>query len=87
MQLVDRGAPPIKLGAASSAAATPPPAPPTTPLAAGTPPSSGGMPPLAPGNIASPAVNLPPVDVTPSPPDKPADVPVLPPYRGVYLPR
>jgi hypothetical protein len=78
MQLVDRGAPPIKLGATTTAAATPPPSPPTSPLAAGSP---------APGNIASPVVNLPPIDVTPSAPDRPADVPVLLPYRGVYLPR
>ena len=41
----------------------------------------------APGNIASPVVNLPPIDVTPSAPDQPANVPVLLPYRGVYLPR
>jgi hypothetical protein len=89
MRLVDRGAPPIKLGATATAAATPPPspAPPTSPLAAGSPAPGGSPPPLAPGNIASPAVNLPPVDVTPSAPDRPADVPVLLPYRGVYLPR
>ena len=87
MRLVDRGAPPIKLGATGTAAATPPPAPPTSPLAAGSPAPGGSSPPQAPGNIASPAVNLPPVDVTPSVPDRPADVPVLLPYRGVYLPR
>lgn len=83
IQLVDRGAPPVKLGAA----ATSPPAPPrpATPVAAQTlspvPPTS----PPAPGNINSPAVNLPPVNVTPAPDAQP-DAPVLLPKRGVYLP-
>lgn len=76
MQLVDRGAPPVKLGAA----AIPPPAPasPTSPSVA---PTSAP----APGNIASPAVNLPPVNVTPTP-DTQTEIPVLLPKRGVYLP-
>jgi len=81
MQLVDRGAPPVKLGAA-----TPPPASaPAPPAAAQTlPPVSPNSPP-APGNIASPAVNLPPVNVSPTL-DTQTDVPVLLPKRGVYLP-
>jgi hypothetical protein len=84
MQLVDRGAPPAKLGVAATAAATPPPRP-ATPVAAQTlPPVSRNSPP-APGNIDSPVVNLPPVNVTPAPDTQP-DVPVLLPKRGVYLP-
>jgi hypothetical protein len=85
MQLVDRGAPPVKLGATATAAATPPPAPPPTPVAAQTLPPVSPTSPPAPGNIASPAVNLPPVNVTPTPDAQP-DVPVLLPKRGVYLP-
>ena len=82
MQLVDRGAPPVKLGAA----ATPPP-PPATALPAADPtlPSVPPNAPPAPGNIASPAVNLPPVNVGPTP-DAQTDVPVQLPNRGVYLP-
>jgi hypothetical protein len=80
MQLVDRGAPPVKLGAAA-----PPPAPvsPTPPGASQTLPAVSPNSPAAPGNIASPVVNLPPVNVTP---DAQADAPVLLPKRGVYLP-
>lgn len=77
MQLVDRGAPPVKLGAAT----IPPPAP-TTAAPAGAqtlPPVAPNSPP-APGNIASPAVNLPPVDVAP-------DLPAPPPKRGVAPPQ
>lgn len=76
MQLVDRGAPPVKLGAAT----VPPPAP-TTAAPAGAqtlPPVAPNSPP-APGNIASPAVNLPPVDVAPDPPAPPPKRDVAPP--------
>ena len=76
MQLVDRGAPPVKLGAAT----IPPPAP-TTAAPAGAqtlPPVAPNSPP-APGNIASPAVNLPPVDVAPDPPAPPPKRDVAPP--------
>ena len=82
MQLVDRGAPPVKLGAA-----TPPPPPATAlPVADKTLPPVTPNSPTAPGNIASPAVNLPPVNVGPTP-DARTDVPVELPNRGVYLPR
>jgi hypothetical protein len=85
MQLVDRGAPPAKLGPTATAAATPPPPRPATPVAAQTlPPVSPDSPP-APGNIDSPVVNLPPVNVTPTP-DAQTDAPALLPKRGVYLP-
>jgi hypothetical protein len=82
MQLVDRGAPPHKLGVESTAAA----APPSLPSAAGAPSLPVG--PSVPGNLASPEVTLPPVSVTPQPgtmptPLAPPDVPVLLPYRGV----
>jgi hypothetical protein len=81
MQLVDRGAPPVKLGAA-----TPPPTPASTPPGASqTLPAVSPNSPPAPGNIASPAVNLPPVNVTPTP-DAQTEIPVLLPKRGVYLP-
>ena len=50
---------------------------------AGLPPVAPNSPP-APGNIASPAVNLPPVNVNS---DTQPDAPVLLPKRGVYLPR
>ena len=79
MQLVDRGAPPVKLGAA----AIPPPPATAPPVAAQTLPLVAPNSPPAPGNIASPAVNLPPIDITP---DTQNDVPVLVPNRGVYLP-
>jgi hypothetical protein len=84
MQLVDRGAPPQKRGAEATAAAVPPVMP-----GAGPPPPPSG-PPVA-GNIDSPAINLPAVNVRPStdssltPLDTP-DPPVLLPYRGVPIP-
>jgi hypothetical protein len=88
MQLVDRGAPPIKLGAATAAANPPPASPlpvrPTTRVAAGASGPSAGPP--VPGNIDSPAVILPPVSVGPSEPEAPANAPVLLPPRGVPLP-
>jgi hypothetical protein len=80
MQLVDRGAPPVKLGAATP----PPPVAPTAPATQTLPPVAPTSPP-APGNIASPAVNLPPVNVGPTP-DPQTDAPVVLPNRGVYLP-
>jgi hypothetical protein len=81
MQLVDRGAPPVKLGAATP----PPPGPPTSPGPDPTLPPVPPNSPPAPGNIASPAVNLPPVNVGPTPDAQ--TVPVELPNRGVYLPR
>jgi hypothetical protein len=79
MQLVDRGAPPIKLGPpTATAAATAPRAP-----IAADPPADH---PPAPGNIDSPVVNLPPVDVGPPADARPPDVPGLLPRRGVPLP-
>jgi hypothetical protein len=84
MQLVDRGASPVKLGATATAAATPPPSSPPAPVAAQTLPPVSPTSPPAPGNIASPAVNLPPVNVTPSPDTQP---PAPPPKRGVALPQ
>jgi len=86
MQLVDRGAPPLKLGAATAAAqppASPSPERPATPIA--TQGLGPGASPPAPGNLQSPAVVLPPVSVGPEP-DAPATVPVLLPPRGVPLP-
>jgi hypothetical protein len=102
MQLIDHGVPPHKLGAEDTASAAPPsladtvgaPSVPvaSSPLGAGTlsgVPGSMKLP--APGNIASPEVNLPPVNVTPQPitmptPLPPPDVPVILPYRGVPIP-
>jgi len=89
MQLVDRGA----RGAEATAAAptTVPSAPaPAGPNAVAVSPAPARPP--APGNLDSPEVNLPPVNVTPSPGTMPTpletpDVPVLLPYRGVPLPR
>jgi hypothetical protein len=83
MQLVDRGAPPLKLGATATTAAPPPAEIPPPPAGLGLPPVAPNAPP-APGNIASPAVNLPPVDVNS---DTQPDAPALLPKRGVYLPR
>ena len=94
MQIVDRSSPPHKLGAETTAAASPG----ALPSAAGAPslPSADGAPsqPVGPpvaGNIASPEVNLPPVNVTPQAGTMPTplatpDVPVLLPYRGVAIP-
>jgi hypothetical protein len=82
MQLVDRGTPPQKRGVEATAAASPPVLP------GASPPSPPTGPP-APGNIDSPAVNLPAVNVGPSDMPKPLgtpDVPVLLPYRGVPIP-
>jgi len=80
MQLVDRGTPPTKLGVAT-APSTPAPAP--APFDASTLPPVAPTSPPAPGNIASPAVNLPTVSVTPNTQTQPPE-PI--PYRGVYLP-
>jgi len=82
MQLVDRGTPPVKLGATATAAA-PPPEP---PVAAQTLPTAATQSAPAPGNIDSPVVALPPVSVTPADPYARPDVPVLLPRRGVPLP-
>jgi hypothetical protein len=80
MQLVDRGTPPVKLGAA-----TPPAEPPAEPpVGAGAPPAATTNP--VPGNIGSPVVALPPISVAPANPYAPPDVPVLLPRRGVPLP-
>jgi hypothetical protein len=111
MQLVERGAPPIKLGTAATAAATPPSAPvmgpdlpPTpapgqtaSPLATGPAPHGLGNATTVPGNIDSPEVNLPPIDVglgaptgtepamKPTPPEMPTIGP--PPEVPILLPR
>jgi hypothetical protein len=95
MQLVDRGAPPHKLGTEATAAAGPP-VPPSAPAdrplpdVFGAPAVPAGPAPVA-GNLASPAVNLPPVNVTPQQDAMPKplgtpDVPVFIPYRGVPIP-
>jgi hypothetical protein len=78
MQLVERGAPPEKLGAATAAAPAPPP--PATPVSTDALPPTAPISAPAPGNIASPAVNLPPVNVG-------LDTPEPPPKRGVPLPQ
>lgn len=85
MQLVDRGAPPTKRAPEATAAA----ALPAAPSAAAAPARPAGPP--VPGNLDSPEVNLPPVNVTPASPAMPTpletpDVPVLLPYRGVPIP-
>lgn len=90
MQLVDRGVPSRRPGggATSAVAAPPPPVDASAiPRAPATPPP----PPVA-GNIDSPVVSLPPVDVKPPPDAMPTplaapDVPVVLPYRGVPIPR
>lgn len=70
--------------AAASAAPTATVATPASTSAAAAPPSA---PPVA-GNIDSPEVNLPPVNVgTGSPAGSSTDVPTLLPYRGVPIPR
>jgi len=98
MQLVDRGAPPIKLGAVTPA---PPPvpeseaAPAPVPALRPSPVATQALAPigkpmgLAPGNIDSPEVNLPPIEVTPQapPPIPTLSTPTLLPYRGVPLPQ
>jgi hypothetical protein len=93
MQLVDRGAPPQKRPAGAVAAA---PSAPSANATVATPASisaaaeaPAATPPVA-GNIDSPEVNLPPVNVGPTdmpkPLGAPPDVPVLLPYRGVPIP-
>ncbi len=94
MQLVDRAAPPLKRAAGAVAAA---PAAPSanatanvaTPASIGAAADVPAAPPVA-GNIDSPEVNLPPVNVGPAdmpkPLGAPPDVPVLLPYRGVPIP-
>jgi hypothetical protein len=86
MQLVNHAAPPTRAGASATAAARPA----SLSEAAGAPSAPAAMS-TAPGNIDSPEVNLPPVNVTPSPAPMPAplsapDAPVLLPYRGVPVP-
>jgi hypothetical protein len=81
MQLVDRGAPSQKRGVEATAA---------VPAAVVASPAAPVGPPVA-GNLDAPEVNLPPVNVKPSPGTMPTplehtDVPVLLPYRGVPLP-
>jgi len=80
MQLVDRGAPVQKRGAAATAAILEP-SPADAPAAPASPPVAG--------NIDSPAVNLPPVNVGPSETTKaagaPPDIAVPLPYRGVPI--
>jgi hypothetical protein len=83
MQLVDRGAPPQKLGAEASAAAAS-----AASLDTLGAPSASAVPPVA-GNLQSPEVNLPPVTVTPLPGAMPAPLQEPPaplPYRGVPVP-
>jgi len=88
MQLVDRGAPPAKRATEATAAAAPPSA--VSTAAAPVPVGAPAKPPV-PGNLDSPEVNLPPVNVTPTPGTMPTpletpSVPVLLPYRGVAIP-
>lgn len=89
MQLVDRSAPSRKPGGAATTAVASRPPPPDASAIPRTP-AAPAPPPVA-GNINSPAVNLPPVDVKPSTDAMPTplatpDVPVLLPYRGVPIP-
>jgi hypothetical protein len=89
MQLVARGAPPPKHGAEATAAIPPPTSStPTTPPpvdASVIPPPKPPAPPPVAGNIDSPEVNLPPVNVGPE--SGSTDAPSLLPYRGIPLPR
>jgi hypothetical protein len=90
MQLVDRGAPPQRHPAAAVAATpSPPSANVATPGSISAASEAPSAPPVA-GNIDSPEVNLPPVNVAPADTSKPLaappDVPVLLPYRGVPIP-
>lgn len=91
VQLVDRAAPGQRRAPAATAAT--PPSAPTANVA--TPASLGAAaatpaPPSVAGNIDSPEVNLPPVNIGPADMPKPLgpvpDVPVLLPYRGVPIP-
>ncbi|HTQ35252.1 MAG TPA: hypothetical protein VMI30_13875 [Stellaceae bacterium] len=83
MQLVDRGTPPQRhIPDAAAAASDIPPPPDASAIPTAAPPAG---PPVA-GNIASPEVNLPPVDVAPQP--NRGTVPgLLPLSRGVPLPQ
>jgi hypothetical protein len=81
MQLVDRGSPAPKGGAAAMPARAEPPPPDASAI---PPPAPPKAPPVA-GNIDSPEVNLPPVDVTP--PSVGAGLPGVGPFRGVPLPQ
>jgi hypothetical protein len=88
MQLVGRGAPAPKRGAAEATAAMPPPTQPTTPPpvdASVIPPPKPPAPPPVAGNIDSPEVNLPPVNIGPD--SSGTSAPGLLPYRGISLPR
>jgi hypothetical protein len=89
LQLVARGAPAPKRGAEATAAISPPissaPATPPPADASVIPPPKPPAPPPVAGNIDSPEVNLPPVNVGPEPGN--TDAPGLVPYRGVPLPR
>jgi hypothetical protein len=89
MQLVGRGAPAPKRGAEATAAMPPPaslgpPTPPPVDASVIPPPTPPPPPPVA-GNIDSPEVNLPPINVGPEPGS--TDAPGLLPYRGIPLPR
>jgi hypothetical protein len=86
MRLVDRGGAPQRRGVEAAEAATP------ASLSGAAAVRSPAGPPVA-GNLDSPEVNLPPVNVRPSPDTMPMpkpfetpDVPVLLPYRGVPIP-
>jgi hypothetical protein len=94
MQLVARGAPAPKRGAEATAAIPPPtsatsPTPPANPPpvdASVIPPPKPPAPPPVAGNIDSPEVNLPPVNVGPDTGNS-NSAPGLLPYRGVPLPQ
>ena len=84
MQLVARGAPAPKRGAEATAAIPPPTSPPPVDASVIPPPKPPAPPPVA-GNIDSPEVNLPPVNIGPE--SGSTSAPALLPYRGVPLPR
>jgi hypothetical protein len=89
MQIVDRSAPSRGAGGAATAAVAAQPPPPDTSAIPRTPVAPA--PPPVPGNIDSPVVSLPPVDVKPPADSMPTpfatpDVPVMLPYRGVPIP-
>jgi hypothetical protein len=94
MQLVGRAAPAQKRAPGAVAAAPPPAsAGPTANVATPASMSAATDAPATPsvaGNLDSPEVNLPPVNVGPAdmpkPLGAPPDVPVLLPYRGVPIP-
>jgi hypothetical protein len=87
VQLVDRAGPAGK--GAPAATAVPPTANVATPASISAAADAPKTPPVA-GNIDSPEVNLPPVNIGPAdmpkPLGAPPDVPVLLPYRGVPIP-